>query len=108
MSRAPLQTSDFRLSCSEGAPTAARGLRVRVVEDESLADQVRVVVEHRAVQKQQALLVHEDLGALGALEHLVAEPGLLLPCERVAQPRTAAALDADAQAAIVDALLGHQ
>src|SRR5262249_15425144 len=79
-----------------------------IVEHESLADHVRVVIEHGAVEEEQALLVDEDLRAFGPFEHFVTEPGLLLPRERVAQPRTPAALDADAQPALVDALLGHQ
>src|SRR4029453_15524824 len=67
-----------------------------------------VVVEHRSVEIQQALLVDEDLGAFRPLEDFVPQTRLPLPRERVAQPRTPAALDANAQAAIVDALLGHQ
>ena len=38
----------------------------------------------------------------------VAKTRLTLPGKRVAQARTAAALDANAESAIVDALLGHQ
>ena len=38
----------------------------------------------------------------------VAEARLFLPGKRVAQPGAPAALDADAQPAVVDALLGHQ
>src|SRR5262245_58387379 len=92
----------------ERAAAAAGRFGVRVVEHEPLADQVRVVVEHRAVQVKQALLVDVDLRTLGSLEHFVAEARLLLPGKDVAQPGTAAALDADAQSTIVDALLGHQ
>src|SRR5262245_40524368 len=97
----------LKKSGSERAATAAGGLRVRVVEHEALADQVRVVVENRAVQVQQALLVDVDLRAFRPLEHFVAEARLLVPGERVAQPGTAAALDADAEPTLVDALLGH-
>src|SRR4029450_12190868 len=93
---------------AKGAAAAARRLRVRVAEHETLADQIRVVVEHRAVEIQQALLVDVNLRAVRPFEYLVAETRLLLPRERVAQPRAAAALDADAQPALVDALLGHQ
>src|SRR3954464_12122056 len=93
---------------AEGAAAAARRLRVRVAEHKALRYQVRVVVEHRPVQEQQALLVDEDLGAVRPFEHFVAEPLLLLPRERIAQPRAAAALHADAQPALADALLGHQ
>src|SRR6185295_17168564 len=74
----------------------------------ALADHVRVVVEHGAVEIEQALLVDVDLRAVGPFEDLIAEPGLLLPRERVAQPRAPAALHADAQPTFVDALLGHQ
>src|SRR5690349_11714744 len=63
-------------SSAERAAAAAGRLRVRVVEDETLADQTGVVVQHRAVQKEQALLVDEDLRPVGAFEHLVAEPRL--------------------------------
>src|SRR5579862_5825449 len=93
---------------SKRASTPARRLRVRVIEHEALADQVRVVVEHGAVQVEQALLVDENLRVLGSLEHFVAEARLLLPRERVAQARTAAALDADAHAPLVETLPGHQ
>src|ERR1700730_8288588 len=61
------QTSDFILQTSlssEGATASAGRFGVRVVEDEALADQVRVVVEHRTVQKNQALLVDENLRAI--------------------------------------------
>src|ERR1019366_8806992 len=87
---------------------AAGALGVRIVEHEPLREHVRVVIEHRAVQKQQTLLVDVDLRALGTVEHLVARPRLLVPRERVAQPRAAAAFDADTQSALADALLGHQ
>src|SRR3989442_4618525 len=93
---------------AKGTAAAARRLGVRVVEHEPLADHVRVVVEHRAVEIQQALLVDVDLRAVGPLEDFVAKTRLLLPRERVAQPRASAALHADAQSALVDALLGHQ
>src|SRR5258707_169432 len=87
----------LKKSGPEGAATAAGRFRVRVVEHEPFADQVRVVIEHRAVQKQQALLVDKDLRVLRPFKHLVTEARLPLPLERVAQARTAAALDADAQ-----------
>src|SRR5262245_2795527 len=97
-------------TCSgpEGAAASARRLRVGVVEHEALRDEVRVVVEHCSVEIQQALLVDEDLGAFRPLEYFVPQTRLPLPRERVAQPRTPATLDANAQAAIVDALFGHQ
>src|SRR6478672_660597 len=95
-------------SRSEGAATTAGGLRIGVVEDKPFADQARVVVEHGSVQIEQALLVDENLRAFRPFEDFIAEPRFLLPGEGVAQPRAAAALDPDAQAAILDALLGHQ
>src|SRR5262249_5316929 len=95
-------------SGSEGTAAAAGRLGVRVVEHEPLADHVRVVVEHRAVEVEQALPVDEDLRAPGTFEHLITQARLPLPCEGIAQPRAAPALDADAQPTLVDALLGHQ
>src|SRR5580704_5133995 len=95
-------------SGAKRAAAAAGRLRVRVIEHEALADQARVVVEDGAVQVQQALLVDEDLRAVRPFEDLVADAGLLLPGEGVAQARAPAPLDADAQPALVDALLGHQ
>src|SRR5262245_21826491 len=97
-----------RWSGAERTPAAARGLRVRVVEDEPFADQARVVVEHGAVQIQQALLVDVQLRAFRSLEHFVAEARLLLPREGVAEARATAALYSHAQTSVVDALLGHQ
>src|SRR6187549_3427744 len=94
-------------SRAEGAAATAGLLRVRVVEHEALGQKRGVVVECRALQKQIALLVDEDLGAV-ALEDLVTHPGFLLPGERVAQARATAALHADTKTAVVDALLGHQ
>src|SRR5687767_10000918 len=92
----------------KGRAAAAGLLGVRVVADEPFGDERRVVVEHGAPEEQIALLVDENLGALGPLEHLVSEAGLALPGEGVAQARTAPALDADAQPSLADALLGHQ
>src|SRR6185436_5300254 len=54
------------------------------------------------------LLGDEDLRALRTFEHLVPEPGLLLPGKRVAQSGTTATLHANAQTSVFDALLGHQ
>src|SRR2546427_9338395 len=89
-------------SGAERAPAAAGGLGVRIVEHEPLADQIRVVVEHCSVEKQQALAIDEDLRALRPFEHLVADTRLLLPREGVAQTRASAALHADAQTPLVD------
>src|SRR5687767_12898884 len=99
--------SEAGASRAEGAAAPAGLLRVRIVEHEPLGQQRGVVVERGALQKQIALLVHEDLRAV-ALEDLIADPRILLPGERVAQPRAAATLDADTKTAFADALLGHQ
>src|SRR5215467_9348877 len=92
----------------ERAAAAAGGLGVRVVEDESLADEIRVVVQHGTVQKQQAFPVDEDLRTFRTFEDFVAGSRCPLPRERVAQARAPAALHPDAQSALIDALLGHQ
>src|SRR5437667_901904 len=57
--------------CAARAPAAAGGLRVRIVEHEALADHVGVVLEHGAVQEEQALALHDALRARAHLEHLV-------------------------------------
>src|SRR5262245_7125143 len=94
-------------SRAEGAAATAGLLRVRVVEHEPLGQKRCVVVERGALEEQVALLVDKDLRAI-AFEDLVASTGLLLPGERIAQPRATAAFDADTETAIGDALLGHQ
>src|SRR6187549_892268 len=96
-----------RASGAEGAAAAAGCLRVGVVEHEAPCQQRRVVVERRALQEHVALPVDEDLGAM-TLEHFVAKPRHLLPAEHIAQSRAAAALHADTQTTIGNALLGHQ
>src|SRR5262245_52773202 len=92
----------------EGAAAAARRFRIRVVEHETAADETRVVVEHGPVQEQQALPVDENPGAVRPFEHRVAETRLPLPGEGITQTRAAAALHADTQTALVEALPGHQ
>src|SRR5258705_12024286 len=103
-----LHAASCRLSCAEGTAATAGRLRVRVMEDEALRQKRGVVVERGPVQEQQALLVHEDPGAIRPLEYLVAKSRLAIPRKRVAQPRAAAAFDAHTKTAIADALLGHQ
>src|SRR5687768_3814272 len=95
-------------SCAEGAAAAAGLLRVRVVEDEALCEQRRVVVECRSLQKQIALAVDEQLRPVGHGEDFIAQAGLALPPERVAEPRAAAAFHTHTKTAFADALLGHQ
>src|SRR5690349_11547258 len=85
---------------AEGRPASARRLCVRVVEDEPLTDQARVVVARRAVEKPEAARVDVDARAFGAVEHVVAVARRGLPRERVAEAGTAPGLDPDAQAAI--------
>src|SRR5258705_9617443 len=103
-----LHAASCRLSCAEGTAATAGRLRVRVVEDEALRQKRGVVVERGPVQEQQALLVHEDPGAIRPLEYLVAESRLAIPRERIAQPRAAPTFYAHTKTAIADALLGHQ
>src|SRR5689334_22759077 len=95
-------------SSAKRASAAAGRLGVRIVEHETFANEVRVVVEHRSVEIQKTLLVDKNLGAFRPFVDLVAETRFLLPREGVTQPRASAALDPDAQTAILNALLGHQ
>src|SRR5205823_14234660 len=64
-------------------------LCVRVVENEPLAHQARVVVEHGAVKQPKAPGIDEDLRAVRALEYDVCTLGRLLPAEYVLEPRAA-------------------
>ena len=71
-----------------------------------------IVSEHGAVISTMALIVARPrevtIRAVGAVEHVIPLARGGLPRERVAQPGTAARLDADAQTAIRDAVLqGH-
>src|SRR5437763_16474742 len=93
---------------AEGTAAAAGRLRVRVVEDETLRQERRVVVERRAVEEEQTLLIDEDLRAVGPFEDLVPEPRRGVPPECVAEAGAAAPLHADTKTALADALLGHQ
>src|SRR5262249_46429469 len=95
------------LSGPERAATPAGALRVRVIEDESAADETRVVIEDGAVQIQQALLVDKNLRAIGTFKDFIAKAGFALPRKRVTQAGTASALHPDTQTALIDALLGH-
>src|SRR5687768_969892 len=102
-----LPASSFRLDAERGSASTRR-LGIRVVEDEPLADQTRVVVERRAVDEAVTFRVDENLGAVRPFEHVIAGARRRLPGERVAQTRAAAGLDADAQTAIGEAVLrGH-
>jgi hypothetical protein len=76
-----------------------------VREREPFADEARVVIERGAVEEPVAFRIDEHLRAFGAVEHVVALPGFGFPRERIAQPGTAAGLDADPQAPLREAVL---
>src|SRR4029453_17224918 len=83
-------------------------LGVRVVEEEPLADQARVIVERRAVDESVALLVYKNPGVLGALDDVIAFLRSRLPGKHVAQPGAAPGLDADTEpAGLKPVFLGH-
>src|SRR5262245_45331841 len=80
-------------SDAERDAAAARALRVRVVENEPLAQETGVVVEDGAVDEGQALGINGNLRTVGAL---VDEVGVLagdFPSEDVFEAGTAAGLD---------------
>src|SRR6187551_199493 len=87
-------------------PAATRTLGVRVVENEPFAHEARVVVERRPVDEPEALGIDEDPRAFRAFEHVVAVLRGRLPVEDVAQTRTPARLDADAEAALREPVTG--
>src|SRR5207237_8880800 len=80
---------------AERHTAAAGALRVRVVEDEPLTEQARVVVEDSAFEQPEALGIDEHLRAHRALTDDVRVLGRLLPAEDVLEPRAAARLHAD-------------
>src|SRR5579872_2740720 len=92
---------------AERRSAAAAALGVRVVEDETLADEARVVIERRPVEVREALRIHVDARALGAVEHVIAVTRARFPGERIAEPGTAAGLDPDPETAARDALFGR-
>ena len=73
---------------------------MRVVENEALAHEARVVVERRPVDEPEALGIDEDPRSFRAFEHVVAVLRRRLPGEDLAQSRTPASLDADAESAL--------
>src|SRR5215472_9973267 len=78
------------------APATARSLRI--LKYEAAAHQVFLIIERGLVQVQEALRVDENARAV-FLDDLVAVARLRLELHRVGQPRAAAALHTDAQAA---------
>ena len=107
-----LRRADPLTQCLDGeavAAPAARGL-VGVLEFEPLEHERLFVIEHRAAQVEHALLVAEDahpgLALLVVLEDQVAAARRpVLELDRVAEPRAAAALDADADGRVGRAAL---
>ena len=93
----------------EGAAAAAVSRGVGILEDEALAHQRLFVFERRAVQIQKALGIDEDARAM-FLENFVAVAGLGVEAHGVGKTGAAAALHADAQAALFgrDAVLFEQ
>ena len=79
---------------------------VRILEHEALAHE-RLLVQRHAVQVQERLGI-DEYADIAELENAVALAGLGVELNRVAQARAAAALHAQAQAALgADALLGR-
>src|SRR5262245_28941903 len=73
---------------------------MRILQRKTRRQQVVLVeVEHRAVEQLQAARIDEDLRAIGAYEHQVGIPGVLIPRKRVAEPRAAARLHGDPETA---------
>ena len=81
---------------------------MRVVEDEALTDETRVVVERRAIDESIALGVDEEPGPVGPVEHVVPFARARLPGKRIAQAGAATGFDADSEAAVGQAVTeGH-
>src|SRR5258708_11971209 len=83
----------------ERAAAAAVARRVGILENESLAHQRLFVLERRAVQEQKTFRVNEEARA-EFFEDLVAIPRLSVEPHAIREAGAAAALDADAQAAL--------
>ena len=73
---------------------------MRILEDESLAQQARVVIERRAVEQPKAARIDEDFRAVRTDVDLIGRPGIRIPRKRVFEARASAGLDADAQRAL--------
>src|SRR4051812_29318083 len=83
----------------EGRPATAGFLRVRVDEVEALLHQRLFVVQHHAVQVDEALRVHEQAHTI-ELIHAVALTRLRIEADVVAQSAASAALYAHAKSAL--------
>src|SRR5438094_4205488 len=84
----------MRLDAQRNAAAAGAG-RLRVVDDESLAQQARVVVEHDAIEQTKAPRIHYHPRASRSVEHRVVGPRCGFPSENVFESGTAAGSDAD-------------
>src|SRR5688572_682761 len=84
-------------ACSEvdGLATAARALRVRVVELEPVPHHAAHEVELHAAEIHEALRIDDDRYAVRR-EHFIRRPQLLRPLEDVREPRAPATAHADA------------
>src|SRR5215212_11420126 len=91
--------------CAERRAAAARALRVWILEEEPLAHEVRVVIEHRVVEQAEAARIDEDPRVPGSREHAVVGPRLLLPAEHVLVPGAPARAQAHAQPSAGELLL---
>src|SRR5829696_7058299 len=98
-----LETDNWKLD-AKTRPTPTRTLGVRIIEDEPLADEARVVIERRPIDEPDALGIDEHLRSFRPFEHVVTVLGGRLPGKHVTQARAAASLDADAEAALREAV----
>ena len=81
---------------------------MRVFEDKTAADQTGVVLDRGSVQQPKTSRIDEDFGALWSFKHVIAIVGRLFPAEHVLEPRAAAGLEPDPQAALLHVLLRQQ
>src|SRR3989442_15129264 len=61
--------------CTERNAAPAGALGVRVIQHEALAQQARVVVEHRSIEQPQAPWIDKDPGAVRPLDDQIARSG---------------------------------
>jgi hypothetical protein len=99
----------MQFSRGEGAAAAAGPRRLRVLENEALADQRLLEIEGGVREIEKTLRIDEDAGAI-FLDDFVAIAGLSFEAHGVGKTRAASALDADAESTGVrgDAFLGEQ
>src|SRR5690349_2245137 len=96
LSRRRGQTLRPPLGAERGAAPARAG-RMRVVGDEPLAQQARVVIEHASVEQAQALWIDEHASPLWSGEDRIAGGRRRCPSERIFEARAPARLHAEAQ-----------